>query len=297
MKTIFPFIAALVAMALGCSPEFTMDQELQSLVETERAFSRHSVENGMRDAFLTYLAEESIVFEPGPVDGRKVHQGREETSGTLIWWPVWAEIASGGDMGYTTGPWEFRRIVEGDTAVGYGHYVSVWRKQPDGAWRVAIDAGNAYARPEVVRRKLAVPDYHRPVLKPLDEGAVAASRAALLQAERDLSELSATRDAAEAFCGHTTEDVRLYRTGIYPAVGKETLRRMLSGIEGRLSWEPIEAVISATADLGYTYGISRIEPEGEQGAAAEFSYLRIWKRQPDGPWKVCLDLANPMGNE
>ena len=141
-----------------------------------------------------------------------------------------------------------------------------------------------------------MPDDHRPVLEALGERAVAASHAALLQAERDLSELSATRDAAEAFSGHATEDVRLYRMGIYPTVGKEALRRVLSGIEGRLSWEPIEAVISATADLGYTYGISRIEPGGEQGTAAEFSYLRIWKRRPDGPWKVCLDLANPIGN-
>jgi ketosteroid isomerase-like protein len=274
-----------------------MDQELQSLVETERAFSRHSVENGMRDAFLTYLAEKSIVFEPGPVDGREVHEGRAESSGTLIWWPVWAEMASSGGMGYTTGPWEFRRIVEGDTSIGYGHYVSVWRKQPDGAWRVAIDAGNAYARPEDVQRELAVPDYHRPVLEPLDEETLTASRAALLQAERDLSELSATRDAAEAISGHATEDVRLYRMGIYPTVGREALRRELSGIKGRFSWEPVEAVISTTADLAYTYGLSRIEPEEAQGTAAEFGYLRIWKRRPDGPWKVCLDLATPMGNE
>jgi len=273
-----------------------MDQELQSLVETERAFSEHSVRNGMRSAFLTYLAEESIVFEPRPVDGREVHAGREESPGTLIWWPVWAEISSAGDMGYTTGPWEFRRAVEEDTAVGCGHYVSVWRKQPDGVWRVAIDAGNAYPRPEVMHRELAVPDYHRPVLEPLDEGAVATSRAALLQAERDLSELSGTRGAAAAFSEHAAEDVRLYRMGTYPAVGKEALRRELSRIEGRLSWEPVEAIISATADLGYTYGISRIEPTGEGGTVAEFSYLRIWKRRPDEPWEVTLDLANPIGS-
>jgi len=273
-----------------------MDQELQSLVETERAFSRHSVENGMRDAFLTYLAEESIVFEPRPVNGREVHAGREESPGTLVWWPVWAEISSSGDMGYTTGPWEFRRVVEGDTAVGYGHYVSVWRKQPDGTWRVAIDAGNAYGKPEIVQREPAVPDYHRPVLDPLDEETVQASRAALLQAERDLSALCGAGDAAAAFSGQAAEDVRLYRMGAYPTMGKKSLRRELSAIEGRLSWEPIDAAVSAAADLGYTYGISRIEPPGDGGTAAEFSYLRIWKRHPDGPWKVVLDLASPTGS-
>jgi ketosteroid isomerase-like protein len=295
MRSTRLFAAILLAVTLGCSQEFTMDTELASLVETERAFSRHSVQNGMRDAFLTYLSEESIVFDPRPANGREVHAGREESGGTLIWWPVWAEISSAGDMGYTTGPWEFRRVVEGDTVVGYGHYVSVWRKEPDGSWRVAIDAGNAYGRPETVHRDLAVPDYHRPTVEDLSAAQVSAAHAALLKEEKALSDLSASKDAAEALAAHALEGIRLYRMGAYPALGKEALRTELSGTEGRLIWQPMEAVVSASADLGYTYGISRLEAEG--AGPEEFSYLRIWKRHPGGSWRVALDLASPIGEE
>jgi ketosteroid isomerase-like protein len=296
MKMLHLFLPSLIIITLACSQEFTMDKELHSLVETERAFSRHSVEKGMHDAFLTYLAEESIVFDPRPADGREVHAKREESTGTLIWWPVWAEIASAGDMGYTTGPWEFRRVVEGDTAVGYGHYVSVWKKQADGGWRVAIDAGNAYGKPEIIERDLVVPDYHRPTVEPLEAEDVAAAQAALRESDSALAELSASKGAVAVLVNHSTEDVRFYRMGAYPTVGKEAMRVALSEMKGRLSWEPMDAVISQSADLGYTYGISRFESEDQEQMTVEYSYLRIWKKAPGGSWKLALDLASPIGS-
>ena len=37
------------------------------------------------------------------------------------------------------------RLRAGDTIVHEGHYVTIWRKDVDGTWRVAVDIGNTAA--------------------------------------------------------------------------------------------------------------------------------------------------------
>ena len=63
---------------------------------------------------------------------------------SLQWEPVRADIAASGDLGWTTG-----RFVsegpgpDGTTARAEGIYVSIWRLQSDGTWKVATDMFNA----------------------------------------------------------------------------------------------------------------------------------------------------------
>ena len=58
------------------------------------------------------------------------------------------------------------------------------------------------------------------------------------------------------------------------------------------------AEMSISGDLGYTYGISEVKT-GESGSVVNRrgSYLRIWKKQSDGEWKVVLDMANPIPSD
>jgi ketosteroid isomerase-like protein len=59
----------------------------------------------------------------------------------LSWEPEFADIAKAGDLGYTTGPWEVRRTPQ-DAPAGYGHYVTMWRKQPmvNGRWNSTTES-------------------------------------------------------------------------------------------------------------------------------------------------------------
>ena len=50
-------------------------------------------------------------------------------------------VARSGDLAYETGTYELTTTGPNKKpATENGHYVVVWRKQPDGAWKVAIDA-------------------------------------------------------------------------------------------------------------------------------------------------------------
>ena len=62
---------------------------------------------------------------------------------TLSWAPAKGEVVGAGDLGYTTG----RSLLRGKNADGKpverrGEYLTVWRKQQDGSWKVIFDTGS-----------------------------------------------------------------------------------------------------------------------------------------------------------
>jgi ketosteroid isomerase-like protein len=61
-----------------------------------------------------------------------------------------------------------------------------------------------------------------------------------------------------------------------------------------LSWEPLNADISSSGDMGFTYGIYTIHmdsPEGDK-VTKEGTYVTIWKKNKAGEWKFVLDTGN-----
>src|SRR5690349_1296004 len=78
---------------------------LEGIVAAERAFAQQSVDQSIRAAFLVNFDDNTMAFVNGePVPGRKGWAEREENNAYLFWWPVWADVASSGNFGFTTGP-------------------------------------------------------------------------------------------------------------------------------------------------------------------------------------------------
>ena len=54
-----------------------------------------------------------------------------------------AEVSLSGDLGYTVGRFESVSVDSmGVETRGQGLYVSIWRRQEDGSWKVEMDLGN-----------------------------------------------------------------------------------------------------------------------------------------------------------
>jgi ketosteroid isomerase-like protein len=146
-RAVWSTAAACVALAgFGVVARAQMTAAVRQIVEAERAFSAASVAKTTRDAFMEYLADDSLLFRPGPVPGKMFIRNRPSPPGKLVWAPTFADAASSEDIGYTSGPYEFRKAEMTETPQSWGHYVAIWRKQRDGAWKVEVQLGVSHEK-------------------------------------------------------------------------------------------------------------------------------------------------------
>jgi ketosteroid isomerase-like protein len=294
-KTLSLLLVLLIFVA-GAFAQKSSDAQadLRSLVETERAFSRTAADKGIRDSFLAYLADDGVLFRPKPVNGKQFLTGRPARPGLLSWEPSFAFVARAGDMGYDTGPWEFREKGPEDKPVAYGYFVTVWKKQADGTWKFVVDIGTSNPQPTQKAAAWQPPANDGKKEKAFKKVNVEAEQTALLNLDADFSKAAVAQGLTSAYLSYIADDVRLYREGAFPAVGREAARLALAEKQGVMNWQPTKADVSRSGDLGYTYGLY----DFKGGNAAENgNYLRIWRRQANGKWKVVLDLLNPIEPE
>ena len=116
---------------------------LQTVMETDKAFSERCQQVGMKKAFIEYMDIDGILLRPYhlPIVGAEAidYLSQEnDSSYTLTWKPSSGEVASSGDLGFTYGIYSLRTK---DTLLN-GTYVSVWKKAKDGKWKFVLDSGN-----------------------------------------------------------------------------------------------------------------------------------------------------------
>jgi ketosteroid isomerase-like protein len=124
------------------------------LLERDAEFDRVTAAEGM-EGFLSFIADDAAFFPANApiVTGREaVGAAWVEVLTTpgvsLRWQPIKAELARSGELGYTYGRYQLTATdAEGQSVTRYGKYVTIWKKQPDGAWRVVVDIGNASPPP------------------------------------------------------------------------------------------------------------------------------------------------------
>jgi len=294
MTRAFLFLLSAAPLLAGAAPPAQpgLQGGLDTLVSSERSFSKTSEEKGTKEAFLAFLADDSVLFRPGPVPGKSWTETSPSPPGVLTWHPVKADIARSGDLGYTTGPWEARRNATDETPVVQGNYVTVWKKQADGAWKVMTDIGTMNPKPaaaptEALRLDAAEVQARGGAQDPK------AAEAALLAADRAFSKASQSKGALPAYLDAVADEARLFRNGADPAAGKDAVRTLLAGQKGTMTWEPDHALLSQAGDLGVTYGTYDQSAAGPEGKPEKGSYLRIWKQQAGKTWKLVLDITSP----
>lgn len=125
---------------------------------------------------------------------------------------------------------------------------------------------------------------------------LAAEQAALLQTDQDFSDLSRDSSAAAAFEHYLAEDALVLSAGGEPT-GRDSL---VAGMPSNLvlTWDPQRAEVSVGADMGWTWGryeARSTTPEGEE-LISYGKYLNVWSKQPDGSWRVVVDIGNANPN-
>ncbi len=130
----------------------TLSPGALTLLELEGRFSQ-AVAAGGGKAFSAWFADDAVTLN----NGRPAVQGRGSIAAQANWDPKdyqlnWvaegAQMGPSNDMGFTWGNYEGRsKDKNGEPVITAGRYITIWRKQPDGKWKVAMDA-SANAPPE-----------------------------------------------------------------------------------------------------------------------------------------------------
>lgn len=264
--------------------------ELAEVVAAERAFAARAQVVNARQAFAEFFAPDAMLFAPFAAPAFPSLRESPDWSVNIQWRPVAAAVSGAGDMGYTTGPSEYRRSPAGPP-VGYGHYTSVWQRQPDGRFLVRIDIGIDQTAPEA-----RVPDWSPATLPPpsapvLD--AVARSAAA-----RELQEIDARLGASLrggaplALSSVLVDEVRWHRSGRLPVLGRAAVLTASEASGDAIGWVPEQTIVAASGDLGYAYGRGRWRRTGgpEEG---DLAYLNIWQHR-DGAWRLLVHVSRPV---
>jgi ketosteroid isomerase-like protein len=276
-----PLACLLIALAAAATilGAASATNAVQALVDAEKKFYQTGQENGTRAAFLEFLAPDAIVFRPGPVNGQEVWSKRAETGLDLVWQPTFAAIAASGDFGYDTGPSKWRPQKEGNFT-GFGHFISIWKKQKDGAWKVALDCGIEDSKSDIMPPLRLVTPKNR------GHGTLES----LQKAQNDFA-VTAKLDFIKAFRQFGSDEVRLYRNGSFPTIGKQAAAELLGPEQAGVTMEVMKTDMSSSADLAYSYG-SYSDTRKQPAAAGHF--LEIWQTDNSGAWRLVLDWQQKL---
>jgi ketosteroid isomerase-like protein len=267
---------------------------LQQMVQTEQAFSRMAAEQNTRDAFLAFIADDGLLFRPTAVNGKQWFREHpapppSDKRPLLAWQPAFAGMAAAGDLGFTTGPWEFKADVKDEKPSGYGHFVTLWKKQADGSWKFVLDLGISHPMSGGPQTLWQPPESRTSAkMQRLD---VDVARGNLLNWDRDYLLVSGKHGLPSAFIYYASPDVRLYREGNLPFIGRPAAVKALQAAKGEVSWTTSGGDVSRSGDLGYTYGTYKITDASQ--VTEHGSYVRIWKKE-GRQWQLVLDVANPQ---
>jgi ketosteroid isomerase-like protein len=140
-------VAAMTTWRSGLAAVSAEKASAETLKQIEGEFMKAAQERGAA-GYMSYYAEDAVELPDGApaiVGKTSIAKGMgflDDKNNRLTWSAVGADIASSGDLGYTWGSYEFLSKEDGNQHVERGKYTTVWKKQTDGSWKVALDLGN-----------------------------------------------------------------------------------------------------------------------------------------------------------
>jgi len=137
----------LTSTLAGCARPMDVAAARAAIQDADRAFNQATAEHRV-DGWVQFFASDGAMIRgAGTVTGlaairETMTKAFADTSFKLTWEPTSADVGASGDLGYSIGHYEMRfRDERGSAQVRTGRYLTVWKKQGDGSWKVVQDIG------------------------------------------------------------------------------------------------------------------------------------------------------------
>ena len=115
----------------------------------------------------------------------------------------------------------------------------------------------------------------------------------LIRTDKSFSDMSVEKGMKAAFIEYIDSNGVLLKPNLLPIVGANAIDYLIAQEDSgfTLNWQPHNAFVSQSGDLGYTYGVYALHPKNID-TVLYGTYVSIWKKQGDGSWKFVLDSGN-----
>lgn len=256
---------------------------LQRMVATERAFAAATAELGVRDGFLTFFAADSVQIRRGStvslVPAREALASQPlpklPLATRLVWEPFTGQVSADGQLGWLTGGY-LQRGQATEAVTSQGAYFSVWKRQPDGTWRVWLDEGVSLPR---------IWDGATPfrVAPEPDAGSAGDTGESIEQAE------DAVSGGGAGWRVRLAAGARLHVHRLMPLAGREAI---LSSPRGRASVSSRVLRIEAARSDDLAIAIGVFDDAAAPGSS-DGSWVRVWKRDRTGRWRIVFQTETP----
>jgi uncharacterized protein (TIGR02246 family) len=163
-KTLFGLAASMLLLMAGCTQApppvvDTRDADIKAIKEADAAEARDMAGKAF-DKMASYYADDAVLLTPGApaAVGKEAIQAMAKTLRDmdldLKFSSTKVDVAKSGDLGYVVGTYTEiatdaktkRRSME------KGNYVTVYKKQADGAWKIIEDINTTDSAPTAVAR-------------------------------------------------------------------------------------------------------------------------------------------------
>jgi hypothetical protein len=279
-------VANLFAPVLAQVP----NKDLKAMTDAEIAFAKRAFDASMKIAFLENLDSDGMVFEGDvPVLGLTQHGNQPDNSRTLItWYPVFAQIATSGDLGFSCGPYKYQ-ADKAKEVIGSGYYFSIWKKNSAGIFKVKLDAGTNHTKMDT--------DVF--VLHPKPQGEIANFNPVPApkniggkdpwSIEEQFAEL-AESDPEGAYQKYAGKRFLMIRNDQQAGQDKKANIDLirLQNIS-TYKFRTLGKDISLGGDLAYCYG--QVKVLGDE--LSEGYFVRVWQYQKEG-WRILADEINVL---
>jgi ketosteroid isomerase-like protein len=145
------FVFAVLALVVVVRPASAQSKPVVALLATDRALERAYAAKNVNAALGFFAPNASVLGAGVPIlTGRAAI--RKSLAGTfglsdlaISWHADKADVAGSGDLGYTSGTNRVSFGRKSKTVPIIGKYVTVWKRQADGTWKVILDIYNGDA--------------------------------------------------------------------------------------------------------------------------------------------------------
>lgn len=259
MKTLGTLLFSFITLAVAAQ------QKTLELSEAEKSFAKHAVDHNTKEAFLKFMDSGAVVFDKGEIQkAKQVWEAKQPTSGKLIWYPTFAVISTSGDLGITTGPWEYKATADvKDTALSSGAFMTVWTKK-NNEWKWLVDLGITHNLKNPRSSGVSSVELNHVERTTYDAGRY------MLMAEQNFINAYKT-NGKEAYNDVADNDIHLLNPNQLPVHGIYSLDAALVNMSGKIEFTAAGSGVSKDGDLGYVYGYAT--ENGKKG-----NYLRVWRR-------------------